>query len=51
MGIARRQYTEEFKRGAVGLLASSGRDDSIHEPEGKLLGQCTDGKLLRHYEN
>jgi transposase len=25
MGTARRQYTEEFKRGAVGLLASSGR--------------------------
>src|ERR1700730_4198347 len=25
MGTARRQYTEEFKRGAIGLLASSGR--------------------------
>ena len=27
------------------------RDDPIHEPEGKLLGQCTDRKLLRHSEN
>src|ERR1700730_16650719 len=25
MGIARRQFTDEFKREAVGLLASSGR--------------------------
>ena len=25
MGTARRQYTDEFKREAVGLLASSGR--------------------------
>jgi transposase len=25
MGTARRQFTEEFKREAVGLLASSGR--------------------------
>ena len=25
MGIARRQFTEEFKREAAGLLASSGR--------------------------
>jgi hypothetical protein len=23
------------------------RDDPIHEPRGKLMGQCTDGKLLR----
>src|SRR6202023_3463875 len=23
----------------------------IHEPEGKLLGQCTNGKLLWHSEN
>src|SRR3981081_4188514 len=27
------------------------RDDPIHEPEGKLLGQCTNGKLLWHSEN
>jgi transposase len=25
MGASRRQYTDEFKREAVGLLASSGR--------------------------
>ena len=26
-------------------------DDPIHEPEGKLLGQCLDGKLLWHDQN
>ncbi|MGB6325968.1 MAG: transposase [Methylocella sp.] len=28
MGTSRRQYTDEFKREAVGLLASSGRPSS-----------------------
>ena len=28
-----------------------GGDDPIYEPQGKLLGQCTDGKLLWHDQN
>ena len=47
--------THHSDRGRQYAAAAQGsrrsRDDPIHEPEGKLLGQCTDGKLLRHSEN
>jgi len=48
MGTSRRQYTDEFKREAVGLLASSGRPLSqIAQELGIPLWTCLE-KVERH---